>query len=215
MPKTPIRSTTHHHSDQTIWLLNLDTGAEEKFSFTTFNVDVRKDHKILIAYNKQNKLIERFVNLSMDEAYYGDGIFNMCSPSSNKLATDGSRGFSLLVNTVLMSIPGISLLNVFRLASFADASTSVISYKPLPNSPAKKIAKNLIVASLLLNAIAYMMIGAFIVVWVSFITMTAIFSYKYLSKVAEAEYQLVKSHSNRLDELIEKYKKDSAEQLIA
>lgn len=70
-----VSSTVHHHSDQHIWLKNLDTGKEEKYEFGSFNIPARVGHKLYCVFNKKTGKFERVVNLNTGEKSSGNGIF--------------------------------------------------------------------------------------------------------------------------------------------
>lgn len=70
-----VSSRTTYHSDQSIWLKNLRTGKEEKYEFTSFNVDARPGHILHCVFNKTSGRFERIANLNTDEMSSGNGAF--------------------------------------------------------------------------------------------------------------------------------------------
>lgn len=71
-----VRSTTEHHSDQTLWLKNVDTGEEKKFEFTTFNIPARTGHYLYIVFSRKNNDIVRVVNLNTKDTYVSEGALS-------------------------------------------------------------------------------------------------------------------------------------------
>ena len=74
-PIKPVSSSTTHHSDQGVWVKNLETGSEDKITFPTgHNIEVRPGHRIVVVRNKR-KIVRTFV---VDTGYsFGrDQIYN-------------------------------------------------------------------------------------------------------------------------------------------
>jgi hypothetical protein len=64
------------HSDQEIWVRNIESGQERKFNFKSFNVDVREEHKILCVWNKNSYELERILNINTGLTSFGNGEAN-------------------------------------------------------------------------------------------------------------------------------------------
>lgn len=72
---SPVSSTTTHHSQQGVWVRNLEAGSEDKISFPTgHNIEVRPGHRIVVVGSKK-KIVRTFV---VDTGYsFGqDQVYN-------------------------------------------------------------------------------------------------------------------------------------------
>jgi hypothetical protein len=72
----PITSRVEEHSDQEIWLKDVETGEEERYEFKSFNVPAREGHRFLLAWNRQSRLMERAVNVTAGETFAAHGVYN-------------------------------------------------------------------------------------------------------------------------------------------
>jgi hypothetical protein len=72
----PITSRVEEHSDQEIWLKDVETGEEERYEFKSFNVPAREGHRFLLAWNRQSRLMERAVNVTTGETFAAYGVYN-------------------------------------------------------------------------------------------------------------------------------------------
>lgn len=71
-----ISSSVSHHSDQEIWVQDLDSGSQRKFDFSSFNVDVRPGHKLIVVWDQARGSLERVINIDTQTRYHGGGAYN-------------------------------------------------------------------------------------------------------------------------------------------
>jgi hypothetical protein len=72
----PIVSRVEEHSDQEIWLRDIETGEEERYEFKSFNVPAREGHRFLLAWHRPSKRMERAVNVTAGETFAAYGVYN-------------------------------------------------------------------------------------------------------------------------------------------
>ncbi len=136
---TPVRSTTHYHSDQHIWLKNLRTGKEEDFEFTSFNVSARPGHKLMCIFDRKHGLFERVVNLDTGKVSSGSGVFNKSSSSPGVIS-------SVLLSILFSAFCFIHMMPLVYLAiTIYVTNRYKKSYYNLPESIKKKFNKGLMV----------------------------------------------------------------------
>jgi len=70
-----IHTTVTHHSDQELWVKDVDTGKERKFEFSSFNVDARPGHKLLVIWDRIGKRMERVVNKDTELKNAAAGVY--------------------------------------------------------------------------------------------------------------------------------------------
>lgn len=68
-------TTVLTHTDQHLWLKNVETGEEKKYKFGSFKIETRVGHKLYCVINKKTHSFERIVNLKTREVSNGNGSF--------------------------------------------------------------------------------------------------------------------------------------------
>lgn len=66
-----VKTTVHYHSDQEIWVRNIEDKKERKFYFSSFNLDVMDGHKLVVAYDNAGELT-KVTNLNTDASQLVD-----------------------------------------------------------------------------------------------------------------------------------------------
>jgi len=104
-----ISSTTNYHSDQIIWLKNLQSGAEERVEFKSFNIEARAGHKLLFVRDKRRDgMLERIVNINTGKMFNAYGCYNN-SPNGRGGFT--GRFLVPLGYALVFSIPFVSVVH--------------------------------------------------------------------------------------------------------
>jgi hypothetical protein len=99
-----ISSETYYHSDQIIWLKNLQSGAESRVEFKSFNIEARVGHRLLFARdNSRGGLLERVVNIDTGKRFNAYGCYHDESVSF-WYRFFASFGYALLFSIPLLSI---------------------------------------------------------------------------------------------------------------
>lgn len=214
---SPVTSTTHYHSDQGVWVRNLDTGSERKFQFNSFNVDVRPGHKILCAWNDETEKMERLINISTDTVYAAGGDYNDWTKNGKILsAPKGIFWTSLLKFSWWASIPFLCVFNALK----AFFSYFITGKGPFWKEKAKGIKKY---GALLLVLDVFLFFWALNIAdqytvraedWITYM-FVAIISFTILHmKIIKAEFKVVKAHSDALDAYLVAYVADNKSKII-
>ncbi len=96
-----VSSSTQFHSDQSIWLKNLDSGKEQKAQFNSFNIDVRAGHRVLCVWSKEEKKLIRIINLRTGASSY-------CGEKTTEELEQGTKFFSAFSLAIVPAIPFLS-----------------------------------------------------------------------------------------------------------
>ena len=105
-----IRSTVTHHSDQELWLKDLDSGKDRKFDFTSFNVDAQPGHKLLMIWDKKGGRLERIINPNTSITNAAYGIYNTWGPKNKHLQSRVARFTSALFTGAFSMVPVLGWL---------------------------------------------------------------------------------------------------------
>lgn len=97
---TSVKSSTTLHSDQSIWLKDLDTAKERKLECETFNIPVRPGHKFVCVWHELTGELEAVKNFSTNLQVLGINNF-----SEKKLCTWVGLIFISLVSALFFLIP--------------------------------------------------------------------------------------------------------------
>lgn len=71
----PITSRTTVHSDQELWLRNLENGREEKLTLRSLNIDARPGHRLVMATKKTGDLVRAYV-INTGNSFGLDRVYN-------------------------------------------------------------------------------------------------------------------------------------------
>jgi hypothetical protein len=117
----PITSRTTVHSDQELWLRNLDDGCEEKRTLRSLNIDVRPGHRLVMATKNSGDLVRAHV-VNPGHSFGLDRVYN---PWRVKLQDFIALGALCLMLCLIPFVGPIivfaqMLVNVFGGRLFAD-----------------------------------------------------------------------------------------------
>jgi len=204
----PVTSTTHYHSDQDVWVRDLETGNERKFEFNSFNVDVRPGHRIICAWNNESEKLERIVNVDTDTKHTGGGVYNDWSGVGKSLSE--SRGpfwASLLRFSWWPAIPFFSAWHaLFALFKYCLAGTGPYWVEKAPGIRRNGLLLLITDGVLLLWAI--MLANQWHVgmeEWIFYMMIAVIPLTIFHMNIIKAEFKVVKAHSNALDDYLNGY----------
>lgn len=202
-----VSSNVSYHSDQNVWVKDVETGKERKFSFNSYNISVRPGHKILCAWNKKTSKLERVINLTTDTTYAAGGVYNdwtgrgkMLKDAQNKLWLFKIRHaiFSLFsaapfLGTFLLSL--LALLTLGRWGSTPDAKVIDERFKFW--------GKLLFVLTGLSIYSSYNVFDEGFYLGVILYLAIAVGCFKYAQGVFKLEHEIIKQHSNALDHYLQ------------
>ncbi|MCP1727213.1 hypothetical protein J2T60_001178 [Natronospira proteinivora] len=100
-----ISTTVTHHSDQELWVRDVDSDQERQFQFSQFNVAARPGHKLLVIWDRLGNRMERIVNKNTEVTNAAGGVYNTWAPRNQFLRHPLGR---FLFNPVMMA--GLSLI---------------------------------------------------------------------------------------------------------
>lgn len=101
----PLSSSVTHHSEQELWVKDLDSGRERKFDFRSFNIDARPGHRLLLVRHQPSGRIERIINNNTGDTYAAYGIFNTWANRNAFIHSTGLRLANALFIAVASLIP--------------------------------------------------------------------------------------------------------------
>ncbi len=119
----PITSHTTVHSDQELWLRNLENGREEKLTLRSFNIDARPGHRVVTANKKTGAMVRAYVV----NTGYSFGLDRVYNPWRVKLQDFIALGALCLFLCLIPFVGPIivfvqMLVNVFGGRLFTDDS---------------------------------------------------------------------------------------------
>lgn len=124
---TSVKSSTTLHSDQSIWLRDLQTGKERKLECETFNISVRPGHKFACIWHETTGELEAVKNFSTQLQVLG--INNL---SKNKLCTWAGLIFLSLVTAFFFLIPYAGTCFCFFIALLGITPVCNLKTKLIP-----------------------------------------------------------------------------------
>jgi len=214
----PVTSTTHYHSDQDVWVRNLETGTERKFEFNTFNVDVRPGHKILCAWNNKSEQLERIINIDMDTKHTGGGSYNDWTGVGEALGEPrGAFWVSLISLSWWPAIPFLSAIHALT----AFFKYFISGKGPFWGEKASGIKSGgflLLITDMILLFWAISIVNQWNVSmghWIFYMIVAVIPITILHMKIIKAEYKVVKSHSDALDAYLVNYIASNKDTLFA
>ncbi len=205
-----VSSNVSYHSDQNVWVKDVETGKERKFSFNSYNISVRPGHKILCAWNKKSSKLERIVNLSTDDTSAGNGVYNYWAYGSrgNYVSKLLKKPFKVDSETIFISLfAALPFLGTLALALFSLAVLFKMKGAFLAATPDKDdryLRWNFLYLGLTVFSIhncLYIISNFKDVGAMGFILYLALAFglIKFLQGSYIVEYQIIKKHSDALD----------------
>lgn len=98
-----VHTSTAHHTDQDIWVMDLASGAERKLAYREFTVDVRPGHRVVEVRNRKDKAVRAF-NIDTQYNFGRDATYNPWQ------LTGWHRFGGAALYTTLSLIPGLGLV---------------------------------------------------------------------------------------------------------
>lgn len=195
-----VSSNTTYHSDQDVWVKNIETDKERKLELITFNIDVRPGHKLLCVTNKKTKLFERIINLDTDTVYYGESKLNAEVMKPNSIFW---TLISTLVCTLLILVPIINAVFIR-----AALERIFVSQEKIHNerwvSP-KKTGLIFLVLCLTLFIWGIAMINSNSVSFSPFYVLTALITCVYMVKFGNADKKYLQHDYENMEKYINDY----------
>ncbi|NOQ94339.1 MAG: hypothetical protein GQ547_06865 [Methylophaga sp.] len=204
----PVTSTTNYHSDQDIWVRNIETGNERKFEFNSYNIAVRPGHKILCSWSNKSEKLERIINISTGTTYAGDGVYNDWTGAGKVFSGSGGAFWTSFLR--LSWWPAIPFFSVLH-ALFAFFKYFISGTGPYWNEKAPSIKKNgmmLLITDALLFFWAMNIANQWRVSmadWIVYMIVAVIPLTILHMKIIKAEFEVVKAHSDELDAYLGNY----------
>lgn len=97
-----VHTSTTHHIDQDIWVVDLASGAERKLAYREFTVDVRPGHRVVEVRNGKDRVVRVF-NIDTQYSFGPDATYNPWQLT-------GWHRFGAAVRYTLLSlVPGLGL----------------------------------------------------------------------------------------------------------
>lgn len=107
----PVRSVTHFHEDQDVWLRDVATDREFQINFKDFRLAVRPGHDLALIHDPASGKWERLLNLTTQEQSFGFGQFNpTLIEQYEKEANQGGQGSFVLMIPILNVFFGLMVL---------------------------------------------------------------------------------------------------------
>ncbi|WP_111642863.1 hypothetical protein [Marinimicrobium alkaliphilum] len=100
-----IQSSVTRHSEQELWVKNVDSGKERKLEFNSFNVDARPGHKLLLIWDAARDNLERVINLDTEIKYHAGGAYNDWDTNHHFLRSKVGRVLNAVFISACLLIP--------------------------------------------------------------------------------------------------------------
>lgn len=146
-----VSSSVTHHSDQEIWLQDLDGGRQRKLDISSFNIDVRPGHRVIMVWDKATGRLERILNVDTQIKNHCNGIYNDWDHKHAYLRKPVMR----FANAILTAF--MSLLPVFGWFFMTIQSLiSLVGGRPMGDGhykhPGNRLATTVVIACVLAHA---------------------------------------------------------------
>lgn len=207
-----VRSVTEYHSDQQVWVKDIESGKERQFQFTTYNIAVRPGHRVICAWNNETDKLERIVNLNTGAINHANGYYNSTSIIDKSAAVLGS-----LLASFYYSIPFLSVIAVVEVAATYKKPNKKTGVKPTSNEIS--YFQKLVLAYGLNHAIFIyrLFYGDALSAFITFAVVSVIMAVTnaiFLPRVISEKNQLLKAHIDALDSYLREYAVRSRASLV-
>jgi hypothetical protein len=198
--RSAVSSNTTYHSDQDVWVKNIETEKERKLELRTFNIDVRPGHKLLCVTNKKTKLFERVINLDTDTVYYGESKLDAEVMKPNSIF---KISFVTLLSTLIMLIPIVNAV-FLRVALERIFVSQEKRHNERWVSP-KITGTIFLVLSLSVFILGIVMINSKAVTFGPFYILSALITCVYMVKFGSTDRKNLQFHYGNIEKYINDY----------